>query len=62
MHHLISPMRQTIYAALEDVLGDNFTPEELERLADVILKALRRADPSLDKTATDGALSVVNPD
>lgn len=45
------PMRQTIYDALEDVFGDNFTPNELERLADVILKALRGADLSLDKTA-----------
>jgi hypothetical protein len=35
------PMRQTIYDALEDVFGDNFTPNELERLADVILKALQ---------------------
>jgi acetate kinase len=35
------PMRQTIYDALGDVLGDNVTPDELERLADVILKALR---------------------
>ena len=45
------PMRQTIYDALEDVFGDNFTPNELERLVDVILKALRGADLSLDKTA-----------
>jgi hypothetical protein len=35
------PMRQTIYDALEDVFGDNFTPNELERLAAVILKALQ---------------------
>ena len=34
-------MRQDIYDALEDVFGDNFTPNELEHLADVILKALR---------------------
>jgi hypothetical protein len=33
------------------VFGDNFTPNELERLVDVILKALRGADLSLDKTA-----------
>src|SRR3954454_5044640 len=35
------PMRQTIYDALGDVFGDHVTPDELMRLADVILKALR---------------------
>jgi hypothetical protein len=35
-----APIRQDIYDALEDVFGDDFTPDELEHLADVILKAL----------------------
>jgi hypothetical protein len=34
-------MHQDTYDALEDVFGDNFTPDELERMADMILKALR---------------------
>src|SRR4051812_35656550 len=36
-----APTRQDIYDALEDVFGDDFTPDELEHLANVILKALR---------------------
>jgi len=33
-------MRENIYDALEDVFGDDFGPGELERMADMILKAL----------------------
>jgi hypothetical protein len=35
-------MRQTIYDALEDVFGDNFTPDELERMAERRSPLLRR--------------------
>ena len=34
-------IHERIYDALEDVFGDEFTPEELERLADVVLRRLR---------------------
>jgi hypothetical protein len=33
-------MRQDIYDALEDVFGDDFGPDDLERMVDMILKAL----------------------
>jgi len=36
-----APTRQDIYDALEDVFGDDFRPDELEHLTNVVLKALR---------------------
>jgi hypothetical protein len=44
---LVSPLALApapVAVSLEDVPGGNFTPDELERLADVILKALQGGD------------------